>query len=283
MTPSSGAAITAVLILALALAGVITVTIFFLVRARNERAVRAASVALVALEALNPRFQSALVQYPPIRLNFNATASTKAQFDRFDLNSYLSVCVLQHEAWVANEIRAREAVAHNAAAYFHEYALIGHLRIRQSDTGHLDAARFKAIEARLFQRGALRAPTASAQVVATVRYVSPKGQNRYSRRLEWDYSQLRYGLHAGQQDRARKSTTAYLRQRERSLMTPKLRADVMRRDNYRCRMCGASRHDGVRLHVDHIVPVSHDGRTVPENLQTLCEACNLGKGNRFVG
>lgn len=283
MTPSSAAGIAVALILALAVAGGVAVVVVFIVKGRNERAVRTSSLALIALEALNSRFQAALIQYPPIRLDFNATASTKAQFDRFDLHGFLTVCVLQHEPWVANEIRVREAVTKNSAAYFHEYALIGHSRLGRSVTDVLDAERFKSIEVRLFQRGALRAPTASAQVVATVRYVSPMGQNRYSRRLEWDYTQLRFGLHAGQQDRARKSTTTYLRQRERSLMTPKLRADVMRRDGYRCRMCGASRHDGVRLHVDHIVPVSRDGRTLPENLQTLCEACNLGKGNRFVG
>ncbi|WP_442977751.1 HNH endonuclease [Salinibacterium sp. CAN_S4] len=48
-------------------------------------------------------------------------------------------------------------------------------------------------------------------------------------------------------------------------------------------MCGASASNGATLHVDHIIPVSRDGRTVPENLQTLCEPCNLGKSNRFVG
>ena len=48
-------------------------------------------------------------------------------------------------------------------------------------------------------------------------------------------------------------------------------------------MCGASAADGATLHIDHIVPVSLGGRTVQENLQTLCQSCNLGKSNRFVG
>jgi 5-methylcytosine-specific restriction endonuclease McrA len=33
------------------------------------------------------------------------------------------------------------------------------------------------------------------------------------------------------------------------------------------------------LHVDHIKPWSLGGLTVDENLQTLCEPCNLGKSN----
>ncbi|MGH6770170.1 MAG: HNH endonuclease [Xanthobacteraceae bacterium] len=34
------------------------------------------------------------------------------------------------------------------------------------------------------------------------------------------------------------------------------------------------------MHVDHILAFAKGGRTVLENLQTLCEACNLGKGDR---
>ena len=43
-----------------------------------------------------------------------------------------------------------------------------------------------------------------------------------------------------------------------------------------------NREDGVKLHVDHILPVSRGGKTVMSNLQTLCEDCNCGKGNRYL-
>jgi 5-methylcytosine-specific restriction endonuclease McrA len=36
---------------------------------------------------------------------------------------------------------------------------------------------------------------------------------------------------------------------------------------------------GVVLHVDHIIPWSKGGQTVDENLQTLCDRCNLGKSD----
>lgn len=45
--------------------------------------------------------------------------------------------------------------------------------------------------------------------------------------------------------------------------------------------CGRGKEDGVKLHVDHIVPVSRSGKSVMGNLQTLCEDCNCGKGNRY--
>lgn len=55
---------------------------------------------------------------------------------------------------------------------------------------------------------------------------------------------------------------------------------VMKRDNFTCRACGRSSaiQLGLILHVDHILPWTNGGETVLENLQTLCERCNLGKG-----
>ncbi len=59
-----------------------------------------------------------------------------------------------------------------------------------------------------------------------------------------------------------------------------LRFRVLQRDNFTCRSCGRSPATvlGLVLHIDHIVPWSEGGETLIENLQTLCEACNLGKG-----
>jgi hypothetical protein len=56
---------------------------------------------------------------------------------------------------------------------------------------------------------------------------------------------------------------------------------VMKRDNFSCRACGASPalKPGLLLHVDHVKPWSRGGETIEENLQTLCETCNLGKSN----
>lgn len=68
---------------------------------------------------------------------------------------------------------------------------------------------------------------------------------------------------------------------EREAMNDDIRYNVLKRDNFRCRICGATANDGVKLHVDHIVPVSKGGKTVMHNLQTLCERCNKGKSNKI--
>ena len=65
---------------------------------------------------------------------------------------------------------------------------------------------------------------------------------------------------------------------ERAKMTPKLRFAVLARNQHRCVSCGNGPPQGAFLHVDHIVPIARGGKTTLENLQTLCAACNLGKG-----
>ena len=61
----------------------------------------------------------------------------------------------------------------------------------------------------------------------------------------------------------------------------RLRFLVMKRDNFRCCMCGRSPAStlGIELHIDHIIPWSKGGETIIDNLQTLCSDCNLGKSN----
>ena len=68
---------------------------------------------------------------------------------------------------------------------------------------------------------------------------------------------------------------------QRALLNDSLRYDILKRDGFRCKICGATASDGVKLHVDHIVPVSKGGRTEPGNLRTLCERCNMGKGAKL--
>lgn len=68
---------------------------------------------------------------------------------------------------------------------------------------------------------------------------------------------------------------------ERAKMSESLRYDILKRDGFKCKICGASQSDGVKLHVDHIIPVSKGGKTEPGNLQTLCSRCNIGKSNKL--
>lgn len=74
-----------------------------------------------------------------------------------------------------------------------------------------------------------------------------------------------------------------LKHRTRREMSNGLRFRILMRDGFTCRKCGRSpiKERDVELHVDHIVPWSKGGETTPENLETKCSQCNLGKGNAF--
>lgn len=52
---------------------------------------------------------------------------------------------------------------------------------------------------------------------------------------------------------------------------------VWRRDGGRCVYCGSTEN----LHLDHIIPFSKGGDTSVENLQLLCQKCNLQKSNKI--
>jgi len=60
--------------------------------------------------------------------------------------------------------------------------------------------------------------------------------------------------------------------------TPKLRMQVLKRDNFRCKICGESASNNVHivLHVHHIVPWAMGGVTEADNLITLCHTCHSG-------
>lgn len=58
----------------------------------------------------------------------------------------------------------------------------------------------------------------------------------------------------------------------------RLRYEVLRRDGYACRYCGAKAPE-VALHVDHVVPVALGGSDDPSNLTASCEPCNAGKAS----
>ena len=58
----------------------------------------------------------------------------------------------------------------------------------------------------------------------------------------------------------------------------RLRFEVLRRDDYACRYCGAKAPD-VPLTVDHVVPVTLGGTNEPSNLVTACRDCNSGKAS----
>ncbi len=71
---------------------------------------------------------------------------------------------------------------------------------------------------------------------------------------------------------------------------PKLRNDILRKNHYRCMLCGNSASDGAKLEVDHIISrnlikklhLDSALHTAPENLCIKCFSCNRGKSDNLT-
>ena len=67
----------------------------------------------------------------------------------------------------------------------------------------------------------------------------------------------------------------------RESISPSLRYRILERDKFRCQFCGQSpKIDGIALHIDHRVSIAEGGSNSEDNLWTLCEQCNFGKGKK---
>jgi 5-methylcytosine-specific restriction endonuclease McrA len=64
---------------------------------------------------------------------------------------------------------------------------------------------------------------------------------------------------------------------ERRQIPSEVRLQIWKRDDGRCRKCGSQE----RIHLDHIIPVSKGGSDAVENLELLCQSCNLSKGAKI--
>lgn len=59
----------------------------------------------------------------------------------------------------------------------------------------------------------------------------------------------------------------------------RIRPSILERDGHECVVCGTKDF----LTVDHIIPLSHGGKSSFENLITMCRPCNMKKSTKTVG
>lgn len=61
--------------------------------------------------------------------------------------------------------------------------------------------------------------------------------------------------------------------------TPQQKAEILKRDGYRCVVCGRGNAEGVDLQIDHVKPKDKGGKNTLQNGQTLCGQHNFIKKN----
>ena len=161
--------------------------------------------------------------------------------------------------------------------FMHENEIIKQSSDMTISNSGVPKERFIQIEKELCRRLQSRVPV-DLVINLDLYYRSVGGNKHASRLYELNFEDLEKAYSIQQIPEIEYTCT----QEEREKMTLSLRYDILRRDGFRCVLCGATADDGVKLHVDHIIPVSKGGKTVPSNLRTLCDRCNFGKRDKYI-
>jgi len=137
-----------------------------------------------------------------------------------------------------------------------------------------------------FCNSMLLTPLMGLMIIVHLSYTSPAGRNHYYQKYDFydkDIDEVFNILkNRNMSEPGYKGSFSRLGQSyQRSLMTAGLRYNILRRDDFKCQLCGRTKNDGVTLEVDHKIPVSKGGKTVEDNLRTLCWECNRGKGAKL--
>lgn len=206
---------------------------------------------------------------------------SKTRFDNMGysqaLNEYISADIGKVE-------RLINAVRQNRQAYTQYIAQLNclHSEVTPRECVVLDIEydEFLEIERKLTKSMRLNM-IQELNVACVVRYSSPQGRNQYSKTFHFSEKDIASTITERIRYEEYKKTEEYRRKEERSKVTQSLRYDIMRRDGFRCRLCGRSADSGVELEVDHIIPISKGGTSSMDNLQTLCRDCNRGKGAKY--
>lgn len=138
------------------------------------------------------------------------------------------------------------------------------------------------IEENIVSNIQLKQPETQISLNLKLIYESPKGRNSYTKYQTFNNDMILFGLQRSYKSNHDSFTQEHRNRIERRKMSVKLRLEILERDGFRCKLCGRSVKDGVKLHIDHIIPISKGGETIKSNLRVLCDECNLGKSNRIL-
>ena len=228
----------------------------------------------LALLELNKRFDFTL----PCAKSYTyyIHAKSKAQFDHYNFDRFVEEKI---EANINTCLEYIQALIIYRDKY-NEYktalsALPSPVSMKDVAESDIPYEFYKATEADLV--AAATQPFVEHHLVCQCNYISPKGRTSLQRQQTYSLNDIvnHYDIVL------RRQTEKNTKEGQRKAMTNSMRYDIMKRDNFRCVLCGRSSADGAVLHVDHIVPVAKGGKSVPENLRTLCQECNSGKRDKY--
>ena len=236
---------------------------------------------LKKIDELNAKYHFHVISDPYV---YREVLTSKTAYDKTKIGDVLDTVLSSREIYIRQYIEWANENKIRYRMYCNEYERI----MQENDTSatyYKENTFFAEIEYGLCLD---KKDRATNSVVVTFfmkvikQYTSPQGRNHYedsrtytAEHLLTEMDRLRY-----QKEHQREASAQ--RSAERAKMTDSLRYDILRRDGFKCCICGATAEDGIKLHVDHIKPVAKGGKTEKSNLRTLCDRCNHGKGAKYT-
>lgn len=241
---------------------------------RCEIAVLSSSEKYRALLQLNEQYHFSVFQNT---FQIYRQLNSKQKFDRFNFDKEMMLII---KPYAAEWERAKQSINYNRNLYRRYLDEVNRIL---STANSSDAKEYKVSlknyvkkEEEMFRQNVL-SPITDVDYIFDINYTSPQGRKTYNYREIYHMEDISRLLSKVYEEEKQKNSKEY----QRKAMTPTMRYNVMKRDGFRCVLCGRSADDGVTLEVDHIIPVSKGGKTVMSNLQTLCWDCNRGKRDRY--
>lgn len=213
---------------------------------------------------------------------YNHSCKSKRQLDNYSIDDFF-ISIIDSNKALFNKVISD--IEYNRSAYVSYLKSV--YRIKSSATEafcnnlKIKLEKFLKYEEKFFEESIIKTPTIYVCVHCIASYISPKGKRYYNKEMTYELDQIKHFLAIANRTKTEREKRQYQIKIERSKMSDSLRYDILKRDKFTCQICGSTAQDGVKLHVDHIIPVSKGGKTVKSNLRTLCDRCNLGKSNKL--
>ena len=258
---------------------VISLTIWLIIDNKNKKVILAKSQRVASLLALNKNYKFSTIQS---KYSNHQNCNSKRQLDHLSMDEYLIALIDANESFYRNIINTISSNISKYNNYTRQTQTIKSSATEEfCNSFGFTLTKFLKYEERVFKSKLLRKPQDDVVVYCKATYTSPQGKNHYWKEQSYHYSELKSFFDRTVELKAQRQTRQYQIKVERAKMTDSLRYDILKRDGFRCQICGSSAQDGVKLHVDHIIPVAKGGQTIASNLRTLCDRCNMGKSDKL--
>lgn len=259
------------------LAGLLIAAVISGIRGRIIERVKKCSTKYCELLKINEKYKFSKI---PNRIRLRRRYTTLQKYRQRNFEQELFGELRDKREKYAALIDKAEMNRYDYLAYCDEVDTISDTEWQVIKNSKVPRRLFLVFEDKYFQIEKL-CPEIDFSIDMSMEYTSPAGRKHYEDEVNFSYDEIKKAYGDMLQRIEEQNCESERRKLERSKMTPSLRYEVLKRDKFRCQICGASQSDGVKLHVDHIMPVSKGGKTEMKNLRTLCDMCNLGKSDKI--